>query len=229
MLVQSPALTTSVNASPRSFHYAPAPSLRQSPSWVSAALSRRQSTSSAATSVASPTISRAKRYVDAATQYSPMEPFDYAAGAPARSAPTEAQRSEPPPPPGPKPMALPEERPTDPPKTVKAVPETARERKAPPGGDAVQPLSPSKRKNTDEAPSGSSSSSSAQPNAAESPSIMSKRAKPAENPPKLLPQKYELCAVEDVVVLIAHMLGELIETNDALALRSGHLTRFHSR
>jgi len=35
--------------------------------------------------------------------------------------------------------------------------------------------------------------------------------------------------VEDVVVLIAHMLGELIETNDALALKSGHLTRFHSR
>ncbi|KAM0270858.1 hypothetical protein ACHAQH_009303 [Verticillium albo-atrum] len=32
-----------------------------------------------------------------------------------------------------------------------------------------------------------------------------------------------------MVVLIAHMLSELIETNDALALRSGNLTRFHSR
>lgn len=32
-----------------------------------------------------------------------------------------------------------------------------------------------------------------------------------------------------MVVLIAHMLSELIETNDALALRSGSLTRFHSR
>lgn len=32
-----------------------------------------------------------------------------------------------------------------------------------------------------------------------------------------------------MVVLIAHMLSELIETNDGLALRSGSLTRFHSR
>lgn len=45
----------------------------------------------------------------------------------------------------------------------------------------------------------------------------------------MLPEKYEFCAVEDMVVLIANMLGELIETNDALALKSGHLTRFHSR
>ncbi|OIW27548.1 cyclin-related 2, partial [Coniochaeta ligniaria NRRL 30616] len=45
----------------------------------------------------------------------------------------------------------------------------------------------------------------------------------------ILPQKYELCRVEDIVVLIANMLCELIETNDALALKSGHLTRFHSR
>ncbi|KAK5661533.1 hypothetical protein OQA88_11437 [Cercophora sp. LCS_1] len=229
MLVQSPALTTSVNASPRSFHYAPAPSLRQSPSWVSAALSRRQSTSSAATSVASPTISRAKRYVDAATQYSPMEPFDYTAGASARPAPGETQRSEPPPPPppGPKAMSLPNERlteaSTEPPKPPKAVPEAAREHKGPQHSGAVQSLSPSKRKSTDEVPS------KAQPNAAESPSTLAKRPKPAEAPPKILPLKYENCAVEDVVVLIAHMLGELIETNDALALRTGHLTRFHSR
>jgi hypothetical protein len=45
-----------------------------------------------------------------------------------------------------------------------------------------------------------------------------------------LPQRYELCHVEDMVVLISHMLAELIETNDSLALRgSGSLTRFHSR
>lgn len=31
------------------------------------------------------------------------------------------------------------------------------------------------------------------------------------------------------MILIAHMLGELIETNDPLALQSGNLTRFHSR
>ena len=53
------------------------------------------------------------------------------------------------------------------------------------------------------------------------------RALPAD--PKILPLAYEHCAVTDMVVLIAHMLSELIETNDALALRSGSLTRFHSR
>ncbi|CAK7262533.1 Pho80p cyclin [Sporothrix epigloea] len=45
----------------------------------------------------------------------------------------------------------------------------------------------------------------------------------------MLPEQYEFCKVEDMVVLIANMLGELIETNDVLALKSGHLTRFHSR
>ncbi|CAK7263271.1 Pho80p cyclin [Sporothrix epigloea] len=57
----------------------------------------------------------------------------------------------------------------------------------------------------------------------------SKRAKPEAAPVKTLPEQYEFCKVEDMVVLIANMLGELIETNDVLALKSGHLTRFHSR
>jgi len=56
-----------------------------------------------------------------------------------------------------------------------------------------------------------------------------KRVKPDSPPAKVLPIKYELCDVEDIVILIANMLCELIETNDALALKSGHLTRFHSR
>lgn len=56
-----------------------------------------------------------------------------------------------------------------------------------------------------------------------------KRQRQAPAPVKILPQKYEFCSGEDMVVLIAHMLAELIETNDALALRSGSLTRFHSR
>ncbi|KIM92967.1 hypothetical protein OIDMADRAFT_67150, partial [Oidiodendron maius Zn] len=46
---------------------------------------------------------------------------------------------------------------------------------------------------------------------------------------KLLSAKYEFCEVEDIVVLIANMISELIETNDVLPLRSGVLTRFHSR
>lgn len=56
----------------------------------------------------------------------------------------------------------------------------------------------------------------------------SKRAK-AETPTKILPIKYELCAVEDVVELIACMLSELITTNDAIRISSAVLTRFHSR
>lgn len=56
-----------------------------------------------------------------------------------------------------------------------------------------------------------------------------KRSRPEVAPPKMLPEQYEFCLVEDMVVLIANMLGELIETNDGLALKSGHLTRFHSR
>lgn len=63
----------------------------------------------------------------------------------------------------------------------------------------------------------------------DSPPTAAKRAKPEAAPVKMLPEQYELCPVEDMVVLIANMLGELIETNDALALKSGHLTRFHSR
>jgi len=56
-----------------------------------------------------------------------------------------------------------------------------------------------------------------------------KRPKSTPVPIKVLPAKYELCEVEDVVVLIANMISELIQTNDELPLRSGVLTRFHSR
>ncbi|KAG6091554.1 hypothetical protein E4U30_006721 [Claviceps sp. LM220 group G6] len=56
-----------------------------------------------------------------------------------------------------------------------------------------------------------------------------KRAKTGQLPPKILPQQYEFCAVEDIVELIAHMLAELIATNDAIQISSGGLTRFHSR
>jgi hypothetical protein len=56
-----------------------------------------------------------------------------------------------------------------------------------------------------------------------------KRPKAARKPVKVLPTRYELCAVEDLVILIASMISELIETNDGLPLRTGVLTRFHSR
>ncbi|OWP00851.1 hypothetical protein B2J93_2544 [Marssonina coronariae] len=51
----------------------------------------------------------------------------------------------------------------------------------------------------------------------------------SDQEPKVLPLKYELCAVEDVVILIANMIQELIQQNDTLPLRNGVLTRFHSR
>ncbi|UNI20323.1 Pho80p cyclin [Purpureocillium takamizusanense] len=57
----------------------------------------------------------------------------------------------------------------------------------------------------------------------------SKRPRTDQQPPKILPTRYELCAVEDMVELIAHMLAELIATNDAIRISSGGLTRFHSR
>jgi len=56
-----------------------------------------------------------------------------------------------------------------------------------------------------------------------------KRPKSSKRVPKVLPRKYELCDVEDIVILIADMISELIETNDNLPLRDVVLTRFHSR
>jgi hypothetical protein len=59
--------------------------------------------------------------------------------------------------------------------------------------------------------------------------VVPKRARSAQSPVKILPAEYVFCPVEDMVVLIANMISELIQTNDALPLRSGVLTRFHSR
>ncbi|RDW84626.1 hypothetical protein BP6252_02216 [Coleophoma cylindrospora] len=56
-----------------------------------------------------------------------------------------------------------------------------------------------------------------------------KRPKGIAQPLKVLPAQYEFCEVEDMVILIANMISELIQTNDALPLRTGVLTRFHSR
>ena len=57
-----------------------------------------------------------------------------------------------------------------------------------------------------------------------------KRTRPGPPAVKILPAKYEECAIENLVVLIASMISELIETNDALPPRRDPvLTRFHSR
>jgi hypothetical protein len=46
---------------------------------------------------------------------------------------------------------------------------------------------------------------------------------------KVLPAEYTLCPVEDLVVLIADMLSEVIQVNDQIIIRNDDRTRFHSR
>ncbi|TEY43447.1 hypothetical protein BOTCAL_0371g00090 [Botryotinia calthae] len=58
--------------------------------------------------------------------------------------------------------------------------------------------------------------------------FLSKRVKPQASV-KILPRQYEHCEEEDMVILIASMIAELIQRNDALPPQGGVLTRFHSR
>ncbi|GAW22099.1 hypothetical protein ANO14919_116340 [Xylariales sp. No.14919] len=230
MLTSSPVAPrpTSASASPRDFRYAPLPpspstrSPHQSPKIV-ASLRRRHSkhsvfhpSPSPPGSHKSPSQPRPKQYVgvDAATQYSPMEPFDptvplRAADAPAPRKPTSTSATEK--------IATP---PALPPKTTEPPAEPNSEI-AQPDKQSKNPLSPAKRRSSQDhgVASAVEASQSSSP----------KRTRPNASPPKALPSRYELCDVEDMVVLIANMIGELIETNDSLAMKSGNLTRFHSR
>ncbi|KAK8025704.1 nuc-1 negative regulatory protein preg [Apiospora arundinis] len=243
MLTSSPIAPQPTSASPRTFHYAPNRSPHQSPR-VTAALPRRQSKHSIlhspSGSLVSPnkstSQSRPKQYVgvDAATQYSPMEPFDptvmlqgvrpqasndvttrgtniHSNGGDHRSSKSPVCDPRSAPEPNIEPIRRAEE--------VKQATAASR-----------NPLSPAKRRNSQELtqPStgpGSASTSSVVTSSRNSP----KRSRPSAGPPKVLPLRYELCDVEDMVVLIANMLNELIETNDSIAIKNSHLTRFHSR
>lgn len=237
MLTRSPVQPSPANSSPRSsfhsFHYASAAGHHQSPSRISV-LSRRQSNSSASGTSAtaapvpsSPAYPRPKRYVgvDASTQYSPMEPAG-APGANEAAAPPPPQpesqpaSAAPPPIPGLMPMT---EAGGERPQPAKATTPSMKQSHLP--HNPAHTASPNKRRNSQGPGGGSGLPESSTLNSP----VLSKRVKADTALPKVLPQRYELCPVEDVVVLIANMLGELIETNDALALRSGHLTRFHSR
>jgi hypothetical protein len=226
MLTTSPIISTSSKASPTSFHYAPTrPSPHSSPSRLSALSRQHRSahsasltsspiarTSATTTAATSTTSSSTRQYVgvDAGTQYSPMEPVNY-------YAPWQPSTPAIPPPP-PHPQPLDSLATTQTPQTHEPAASTYREAEG-------STLSPGKRRGSP-IPATSPPISNATP---ASPSNMTKRPKTSPLPPKILPQRYELCGVEDMVVLISHMLAELIETNDALALRSGSLTRFHSR
>lgn len=94
---------------------------------------------------------------------------------------------------------------------------------------AVKSASPYKRRGSPARKGDDSTSPSDASATTGGPSIAPKRPRTDERAPKLLPQRYELCAVEDIVELVAHMMAELITTNDALRASSAGLTRFHSR
>ncbi|KAK0674468.1 cyclin-domain-containing protein [Cercophora samala] len=240
-------------------HYAPAPSPRQSSPRVQAvAKSSRQSQSPLSSAVASATpiagpstipntntntntttasaIPPSKHYVavDAATQYSPMERINYATGEPlSRTKPEGAQPHQTPPTTQSPAMAAPADHYAAQAAPAAAVTPDPTKKPVPPAVAKQQrqdveavAASPSKRRNS-QGPGSRGASPSR--DAGQNPSPSSKRARPEQSPSKELPRKYEFCLTEDMVVLIAHMLGELIETNDVLALKSGNLTRFHSR
>ncbi|KAI1376187.1 cyclin-domain-containing protein [Hypoxylon crocopeplum] len=224
MLTSSPTIPGATSASPRSFHYATSRSPHQSPK-ITVPLPRRQSRHSLSRSspsalLRSPSLTKPKQYVgvDAATQYSPTEPFDPTV--PLRAAPVSGLRLS-------GPTAVTTMTTTSQPKPQSAVPETTETTPSPSRSAKAlsQTLSPNKRRKSQDpvrAPTSSSIIELSQPSSP-------KRPKPNEHPPKVLPLKYEFCDVEDMVVLIANMLGELIETNDLIAMKSGQLTRFHSR
>ncbi|KAI1269766.1 cyclin-domain-containing protein [Xylariaceae sp. FL1019] len=246
MLTSSPVAPrpTSASASPRDFRYVPASASTAAPASVlppvpsrsplqspriTASLRRRTSRASLSHPSSpspgpfkSPSQSKPKQYVgvDAATQYSPMEPFDptvplRAADAPASRKPTASTTSST--------NALIQSNAQP---TITQPPPEPTLSPAPVSNPSLNPLSPSKRRGS-ESHDRQSQHPSAVIGATQSSSP--KRTRPNAGPPKELPLRYDLCKVEDMVILIANMLSELIETNDSLAMKSGNLTRFHSR
>ncbi|KAK3397249.1 cyclin-domain-containing protein [Sordaria brevicollis] len=202
--------------------------------------------SNSSPSPGSPSSTRPRRWagVDVATQYSPMEPMDYQTGTllssrtPVSSNDQAAARN------------LVESQPSHIP-TTSAEPMASHQGQAsastsisqaaavpptpPVSSTAPQPHSvsqtpqtgtPGKRRNSqDDVTHNQVEAARAGHNGPHSP----KRARLA---PKVVPRRYEHCPVEDLVVLISHMLGELIELNDEQAQKAGqrhNLTRFHSR
>ncbi|KAE8449182.1 hypothetical protein EG329_008349 [Mollisiaceae sp. DMI_Dod_QoI] len=100
------------------------------------------------------------------------------------------------------------------PTTVASVPPT-------PEKPLIKPESPGmKRRQSQDPPAPTNTASQ---------TIPPKRSRSDQSEVRILPARYEFCPVEDMVVLIANMIQELIQTNDSLPPRTGALTRFHSR
>lgn len=211
MLKTSPALSTSANTSPTTFRYAPsAPQTSPKPS---PALRRRHSARSINTSpvdaMKSSPMQRPRQYVanDLSGQGSAMETQPSSSSALPQKPPAQPPQS-----PRPSPMV----------DSSTALSQASQSQVVPPTQSSSE-VSPTKRRSS---PPPTADHGTAVP---KSPPKTSKRARPDEPPPKVLPLRYEFCAVEDMVELIAHMLAELIATNDAIRISNGGLTRFHSR
>ncbi|CAJ2511545.1 Uu.00g071700.m01.CDS01 [Anthostomella pinea] len=224
MLTSSPVAPRPTSASPRTFHYVPSRSPQHSPK-ITSPLPRRHSkhslshpSPSPSGSLQTPSQPRPKQYVgvDAATQYSPMERFDPTVplrGVQESALPSLATTTTPA-------VAQP-----NPPSTLPEPPPEPSLSPIRPDDPKANPLSPNKRRNSQDHAAPQPSTLAVATSQPSSP----KRTRPNAGPPKELPLKYEFCDVEHMVVLISNMLGELIETNDSLAMKSGNLTRFHSR
>ncbi|KAF4632234.1 hypothetical protein G7Y89_g5893 [Cudoniella acicularis] len=196
-------------ASSPSFHYAPA----QAQSLPASPLSRRNSKSKLQPqfnihgSLLKTTPSQRPRYVDASTQWA--SPVMNLKMEPPPSEPSRSERVE----------VVKQEPKVASPSTVEA--SATGVAHSSPSKPSLQPQSPTtaKRRQSRDGPSPSISTEKSPP----------KRAKSSQTQVKLLPVKYEFCEVEDLVVLIANMISELIQTNDRLPPRDAALTRFHSR
>lgn len=162
-------------------------------------LSRRPSNSKAPLSKTIPIAVSRPQYVDAGTQWSPR-----------LSSKMETQTGSP---------LVKGERPQEP--ELSTVPVVASSLPPSPEKPTLKPESPGmKRRQSQDPPVPTNSVSQ---------TIPLKRSRPEQTAVKILPAKYEFCPVEDLVVLISDMIQALIQTNDSLPLRTGVLTRFHSR
>ncbi|POR31871.1 Nuc-1 negative regulatory protein preg [Tolypocladium paradoxum] len=204
MLTTSPILANSANASPTGCRrgHAPTRSPQESPR-PSPSRARRPSSSS-------PSQLRSRPSGAADDGAAPNEPR--AEGQQEAMPPSQSLQTDPPPPP--RPQVVP---------TATASTSSSLQSL---GDQVQQALSPHKRRGS---PGQRFAQASTSASAPASPNQSTKRPKPDEQPPKILPRLYEHCPVEDMVELIAHMLAELIATNDAIRISSGGLTRFHSR
>lgn len=214
MLKTSPVLSPSANTSPTTFRYAPASSPKPSPHELAARLRRsssrsaRPSPSSMSPATRDPVRSAmaAVAGVDAGSLATPAIAQSSTSSLTSSSATQSSEQSDA--------------------ATAASSKEVVTQLTQP--DEAT--TSPTKRRGSPPATaeqSAAQTAETAQPN--QETAQPSKRQRADEQPPKVLPQKYEFCPVEDMVELIANMLSELINTNDAIRTSSGGLTRFHSR